>query len=257
MKTLPPITKYIIEQLKKWCNTEPTNLDSTDTRIYGDKLSSAIDSALQSQNALGWDKFLRGFISKDWGTAQELWYSTEQYDKRYFNRDRWTLHLQRGIHEFWFQLWDLRNKHIHGGTQQKDKKRRRHRLRARVRALYQQPRHILPVHERKIFRVPLMIQLKRGNEQLSLWIKRCEMTFAFYKEKDIEKRNTQRPITDFIPTWNTLESNYYSASDDSTDDEGPRPHYSRQLTISNWLKSNSVRRGVVQGSSSNGRASLS
>ena len=165
--------------------------------------------------------------------------------------------MQRGIHEFWFQLWDLRNKHIHGGIQQKDKKRRRHRLRARVRALYQQPRHILPVSERKLFRVPLMIKLKRGNEQLSLWIKRCEMTFAFYKEKDIEQRTTQKPITDFLPNWNTLASNYYSASDDSTDDEGPRPHYSRQLTISNWLKSNSVRRGVVQGSSSNGRASLS
>ena len=81
--------------------------------------------------------------------------------------------------------------------------------------------------------------------------------FAFYKEKDIEQRTTQKPITDFLPNWNTLANNYYSASDDSTDDEGPRPHYSRQLTISNWLKSNSVRRGVVQGSSSNGRASLS
>ena len=180
----------------------------------------------------------------------------EKYDTKFYNLERWMLHLQRGIHEFWLSQWDHLNKHLHGGLLQRDKKRQRHRLRARVRALYQQPRHILPVYERKIFRVPLMIQLKRGNEQLSLWIKRCEMTFAFYKEKDIEKRNTQRPITDFIPTWNTLESNYYSASDDSTDDEGPRPHYSRQLTISNWLKSNSSISSRSLRSTSNGRASL-
>ena len=253
MNTAPLITKCIIDNLHHWCNN---SIPPHEHNFLGvsKRFSDHLTTALDEQQDLGWNKFIRGFISKSWGGAQEAWYNQEQDTSPKHTADRWTLHLQRGIQDFWFVSWELRNKHIHGGITQHDNKRRRHRLRARVRALYQKSRHNLPLQETSLFATPLFIQLRRGNEQLSLWIKRCEQTLQYYRQKG--QGPTQRDITDYLPQWQQTAEDYYSASDDSTDTESGMPHYRHQQTITNWLKSNSNISTSSLRASSNGRASL-
>ena len=234
MNTAPLITKHIVDNINHWCNNTIPPHEHTFIGV-SKAFKSNLVTALEEQEELGWDKFIRGFISKSWGLAQESWYIQENDISHKHTNDRWSLHLQRGIQTFWFASWDQRNKHIHGGPTQRDNKQRRHRLRARVRALYQKSRHNLPFWETPLFSTPLFIQLRRGNEQLSLWIKRCEMTLANYRQRS--QGPIQRDITDYMPQWQQEEEYYYSASDDSTDEEGSMPHYNRQLTITNWLKS--------------------
>ncbi len=146
------------------------------------------------------------------------------------------LQLQHGLHAFWFELWSHRNTFLHGGHQPKEQQRRRHRLRARVRALYKKPQGILPLTDHKLFKMPLHLLLNRGNEQLSLWIKRCELTFAHHYNKN-ESTCQQQEITSFLQNWSGIQDDYYSASDDSSVDSGPRQRRLRQTTLSNWMKS--------------------
>ena len=131
MHTAPLITKHIIDNIHHWCN----NTLPPHTFIFpgvSKNFSAKLTTALEEQQDLGWNKFIQGYFSKAWGQAQEAWYHQENDTSLKHTAERWTLHLQRGIQDFWFASWEQRNKHIHGGPTRQDNKHRRHRLRAQV-----------------------------------------------------------------------------------------------------------------------------
>jgi hypothetical protein len=73
--------------------------------------STPYNDVITQQNAIGWDHFIRGKVSKEW---QQVQY---QYAKRYGmikQSEGWVLGLIKIMANLSFQLWELRNQCRHG-----------------------------------------------------------------------------------------------------------------------------------------------
>jgi hypothetical protein len=60
---------------------------------------------LSNQSDIGWEHFIKRFISKDWRYIQHSYYQYLQLDNRKFNAEKWVLHLLRTLHMFRTDLW--------------------------------------------------------------------------------------------------------------------------------------------------------
>jgi hypothetical protein len=76
-------------------------------------IDKTLKDALQHQNILGWENFLRGFTSVYWLRAQLHDRTVDNKNKR---RSPWNLCLVRGILNVHEQIWEDRNTQIHGRT---------------------------------------------------------------------------------------------------------------------------------------------
>ena len=76
---------------------------------------AAVQRAIADQNNIGWDKFLQGFISTRWETAQKLY---QEILGDYPSRPprSWTEGLLAKLWDFSFNIWSYRNQIKHGVT---------------------------------------------------------------------------------------------------------------------------------------------
>jgi hypothetical protein len=156
---------------------------------------------LHNQNLIGWEKFLKGFISKDWGALQGQYYRQQHltHNRRY-TKTAWVQNLLLQLHYYRHGIWKVRNDTLHGGNTKEQKQLVRAQMIKEVKALYRKNRRCIPLRERALFHLPLWFRLKQGHQQLQLWIKWAQLMFNKYEEIPISTDQMNR-ITDWLSQW--------------------------------------------------------
>ena len=168
----------------------------------------------KNQTNIGWDKFIKGYISCKWGYEQEKFYRQTKEQGNRYNKDNWARQVIIGVQTFTMTLWKQRNEAIHGGPTKEARTIQREMIIKEVRRLFRENRADIPHTKVGIFKMPLRQRMKQGNNQLLLWIKICTLIISKSKERALEIKQRQKAITTYIPQWRqyTMDINYREES---------------------------------------------
>jgi hypothetical protein len=196
-KTSPILLMIMKLGITAWSDGTELELDdTTDPRIYSEDFLTIIEE----QNSMGWDKFLRGFITKSWGHAQHKYYQSQSLCSRTRTKSRWVTSTLRSLHRYRQRLWNFRNTAIHGGKDSQSHLLQRNGLITEVKRLYTLPRSHLTDKFPDLFCLSLRQRLCQGNQLLRLWIERALLAFKTCSS-DQHKPNSQRNITEWLEGW--------------------------------------------------------
>ncbi len=164
MKTSPPLLEAILQNILCWET-------STEHELTAESHPSLFDiphqQLLHKQNLIGWEKFLKGYLSKDWGVLQGQYYKQKQYsNNRKYTKNAWLHNLLLQLHYYRHGIWKVRNDTLHGGNTKEQKHLTRTHMLKEVKALYRKDRRRIPLRERVLFNLPLRFRLKQGQQQL-------------------------------------------------------------------------------------------
>jgi hypothetical protein len=243
--TAPSLLEAIITGLTFWEDETEYELDEDSNKFLFNPMHSQL---LDRQNKIGWERFTKGFVAKDWGYIQVQYYLHEKKVKnKKFTKNGWVTQLLRLLHHYRHSVWKTRNQILHGGTNKEQRLFTCKQMQNIVRELYSRNRTQLPYAERHIFKLPLQLRLKQGSQQLKLWIQRVQLLFKTYYNTPTATPQQAR-ITDWLQTGarTTLPMTVTQDESDSdtiyTDTASAREttergfeHSSTNLT--NWLKS--------------------
>jgi hypothetical protein len=131
-------------------------------------IDKAVKEARQHQNIIGWDKFLRGFISSKWITAQNLHLQAFPPNNPESCRN-WEYVSTKCIMQIGPQTWAWRNIQVHGKTIKDKFLNERELTLQQVKNIYLDPPSLLrrfpAVHE-----VPLEVRTNQTTRKLLAWI---------------------------------------------------------------------------------------
>jgi hypothetical protein len=130
--------------------------------------SPLISRATRSQNLIGWNNFLKGYISKHWKSAQDASTSSRIPGTK---RDRWDIDVTALAIDLLRKLWEDRNVYVHGKTIQEANEKLRARVHATVVQLYTKPPKLAPRYQ-KISTVSLEQRLQKPTKELQDWLAR-------------------------------------------------------------------------------------
>lgn len=93
-----------------------------------DSLGIMTKKAWQEQRKIGWSNLIKGRMSKQWGKAQQIYYSQHPTlsQKKLYNKNYWTSKTIQSFINFSLQLWNSRCDILHG-EELKDKKNKNKR----------------------------------------------------------------------------------------------------------------------------------
>jgi hypothetical protein len=167
-KTNPFTIDAIIKGIRWWMHDPihpPTVQDIS--RDFTDNVASSIRQAIQEQTTIGWENFLRGFVSKQWAEAQR-WHCHETHQD--FHPNAWAPGLIKTIWDYSLALWDDRNNTLHNGTAVAGTSLEE-LTRNQIRDLYGE-QDIFPSKDKDVyFHVPLQERLNRPRRQNMIWLK--------------------------------------------------------------------------------------
>jgi hypothetical protein len=249
MQTAPSLREAILLGIFYWEDGTEFELDEESNKYLFNEAHTAL---LHSQTLIGWDKFVKGYIAKEWGYIQEQYYlHSKMPKKKKHTKNNWIQCLLRSLHAYRHSIWTLRNQMVHGGNTKDQRKFNRKKLLKKVVHFYRRDRHSLPQKEQCIFHLPLHLRKKQGNQQLLLWIQRATLLFETYTDDPI-RNDQQHRITEWLGAWapgttttnttittrESLEADqgFVCHSTDRDDDLEVRTKLS-QMNITNWMKS--------------------
>jgi hypothetical protein len=250
MQTAPSLREAILQGIFCWEDGTEYDLDHESNKFL---FNEGHTQLLQSQNSIGWDKFLKGYVAKEWGIIQEQYYTHANLPRtRKHTRKNWVVHLLTSLHSYRNSIWTIRNQIVHGGKTSDQREYTRKKMQQIVGRLYRKDRSAIPQRERNVFNLPLKLRKKQGNHQLELWIKRTKLLFETYTDVPI-RNDQQRNITHWLQEWghqpkeitmSNMILDYHTKEDsqrdivsiDEEDDGEARTKFS-QMNITNWLKS--------------------
>jgi hypothetical protein len=117
-----------------------------------------LEEIVQGQSNIGWQRFIEGWIHREWTTAQQAYY---QVIKSRRSGKRWTVELIKKLWAIAWDLWEHRNGILHE-TQNVVSKNELRSLNRRVIDTYTNLQSILlPAHDRHLLLVKLPRLLKK------------------------------------------------------------------------------------------------
>lgn len=123
--------------------------------------------ALHSQNQLGWDNFLVGFISVHWRSAFQLEQSSCRYPRV---SSFWASQVIRRIWLIPWTLWDRRNRMVHDKQEREENLQEVIATSTRVAQLYRAGSGRVPLQFRHLFNQSLVSILRRPMAYKKAWI---------------------------------------------------------------------------------------
>jgi hypothetical protein len=230
IKTAPSLTEAILQGIHCWTyDTEYELTEDSDPLLFDYSHSQL----LHNQGLIGWEPFMKGFVAKDWKYIQGSYYAFMKLNKRKYHQDRWILQLLMLLHKYRHDLWMLRNASIHGGFEKLHGKALRWRLITEVTDLYDKDRSSLSLVDKNLFKLPLQLRKKQGNQQLLLWVKHAHMIFAKVEEEAMNEQ--QAPITDWLTNWTDTFSDNKPSNSQMYQDKVRSE--CTQTNLKDWLKS--------------------
>jgi hypothetical protein len=164
MRTSPALTEAILQGIAFWEDGTEFELSPDSNKFLFDEAHTRL---LESQEKIGWEKFIKGYVSKEWGRLQEHYYSHAKIrHKKNHTRNNWVLHLLQSLHTYRHSIWTVCNQVLHGGSNKDQQEYTRRKMLKTITKLYCRDRTAIPVKERYIFNLPLPLRKKQGNQQL-------------------------------------------------------------------------------------------
>ena len=102
LKTLPQITEHFVAILSQSFDHAPSP-----TQYPTSPYMHQMMEAHKNQEQIGYQAFLKGFLTKKWYQLQETYYRNERMDRKY-NSKRWRKEVVRLIINFGNELWNER-----------------------------------------------------------------------------------------------------------------------------------------------------
>ena len=161
-------------------------------------MGNMVKFAIAAQTDLGWNVFLRGFLTEDWRNAQEYYRQSLQV-KGTATSDKWLCNLLDWIFDLFDLVWGLRNADAHGAEPETQRLIQQAKNERAIRRLYDKGL-ALPYCERHPFRQPMATLLASSVRDQELWITNTEW-FLPRALKRAKKRidSNQRALTEFFP----------------------------------------------------------
>lgn len=123
--------------------------------------------AIQHQNIIGWDNFLRGYISQYWASLHQLSHPDSPPRQVVQN---WNVQLSI----MWYPSWkEYGLEEFHGGSWKESKQKLRERVQEKVWQIYSS-HHNLHRRYPDIHSVPLVMRLQQNTTSLQRWLHRIE-----------------------------------------------------------------------------------
>ena len=164
--TCPEVKQEIITRLHFWVSAqeEPTHQIQRDEDGNPDNLSQAIDD----QNEIGWDQFLKGRLSLQWINLQHKYCLDQNLQPKYdgFN---WASKLIKKILDVSLLLWDFRNKLLRGFNYAESIFIQRQKLTKQIKHAYDHYRDEVKPHFQTLFQKSLPNLLKHSVSYLHTW----------------------------------------------------------------------------------------
>ena len=112
--TMPRLKQLLLQAIGDW--TLHTSSDDNEFTVHMLDAPLSIRRLLHQQNAIGWDHFLLGRFSSEWGALQDEYYARQARvtETKRQTGQRWQIAIIGTIWQQWFLLWELRNKDLHG-----------------------------------------------------------------------------------------------------------------------------------------------
>jgi hypothetical protein len=130
-------------------------------------VSQLITKATHNQNLIGWNNFLKGYISRYWKNAQSITSQKSSCTKQ----SRWDTEITSLAITLLRKIWEARNTHVHGTTLNEANEKLRARIHAKVTQLYSTPPTLAPRYH-KITTIPLEQRLRKPTKELQDWLTR-------------------------------------------------------------------------------------
>ena len=122
-KTYPPLAEFIVEYLRNLhVHRLPFPPDSVDPKFMVE-----FQLAYEEQAVIGWDLFLRGFVSRRWRHLQHCFLLNEK-TRDVHAVDKWTRNFIKAILDFNRKLWKERCDIVHAETNSRYEDRQRHEI---------------------------------------------------------------------------------------------------------------------------------
>ena len=109
---------------------------------------------IAEQHSIGWDNFLKGRWSKEWGRLQEEHLKATGRRTERCNGDAWATNMITTIWTDWFELWEMRNGDRHGKTDAEKNEAVKAQLVREVEELYKSAGDVHP-DDVDIFEMPI------------------------------------------------------------------------------------------------------
>jgi hypothetical protein len=155
MQTAPSLQEAILQGIFCWEDGTEYDLDQESNKYL---FNEAHTRLLQSQEKIGWENFLKGYIAKEWGYIQEQYYLHANLPrKKKHTRKNWVVHLLQSLHSYRHSIWMIRNQIIHGGKSKDHREFNGQKMLKIVGKLYQKDRSALLHRERCVFNLPLKL----------------------------------------------------------------------------------------------------
>lgn len=126
---------------------------------------SQLSTVTHHQNIIGWDNFIRGYISKHWCIP------TRPTDTK--SKPKWAdklISLTLQLHK---KIWEGRNTHVHGKDNEEARRKAREAILAKVASIYKNPPRLATRYP-SVLSTPLEQRKKRTTAQLHEWIHRLQ-----------------------------------------------------------------------------------
>lgn len=127
----------LIDGLASWL--QDTDLDPM-------QYPSKYHQLIKQQTDIGWRQIFNGRFSIEWARIQDDYlYLTGKADKQR-SGNHWTTSITTKIWSSWYELWDQRNKKVHGHDQASQAATKRRNIQIKLSALYASKHLMLPKH---------------------------------------------------------------------------------------------------------------
>ena len=194
-----------LRDLERWFDNTQTRWDVKETIISAltdlqptttlaayvpfNPYDDTIFTAARSQDGIGMQNFLEGFISKEWKTIM-MHYYREIKSKR--SASSWATGLHIQMQQFARAQWDHRNSVVHARNAKGRKLTSEKEIKTRLEYQLNLGVRYLPVHLHHLANFNLEEALSQPRSKMLSWLHHLEVVRPFYEEMETRDVNTQR-----------------------------------------------------------------
>ena len=150
---------------------ETTLIDMKDSN---NPIVSTLYDAVEENTHLQQYSFEKGFHSKKWNQAQQIWAESLPKKEKY-KHTHWGRDFVIAIQQYTYEVWKGRNEILHGSTPTESKELRKEKCKLKIQELYNLPRQKLNAADKNYFKLPLQFRQRCSLSAMVQWIEIAEL----------------------------------------------------------------------------------
>ena len=143
--------------------------------------------AFQEQQVIGWDKAIRGRLSKTWGEANMLYCTTCLNQVDIAIQAAWSAHLVKSLWQYRIDQWIAWDEYIYGKTKEEQVEKKTQEINKQIKTMHRADKFRVQGMDRHLFTLSLNRQMEQSLDRKQKWVE-C-VTIAY--ESWMEQKETQ------------------------------------------------------------------